>query len=43
MVSECLGIGRNVIIHLSTDSEVDIDLYRILNALEQGNEILLVF
>lgn len=37
MVSECLGMGRNEIIHLLIDSEVDIDLYRILNALEQGN------
>lgn len=43
MVSEHLGIGRNVIIHLLIDSEVGIDLYRILSALEQRNEILLVF
>lgn len=43
MVSEHLGIRRNVIIHLLIDSEVDIDLYRILSALEQRNEILLVF
>lgn len=34
-------MGRNVIIHLSIDSEVGIDLYRILKALERGNEILL--
>lgn len=43
MVSEHLGIGRNVIIHLLIDNEVGIDLYRILSALEKRNEILLVF
>lgn len=43
MVSEGLGIGRNVIIHLLIDSEVGIDLYRILSTLKQRNEILLVF
>lgn len=43
MVSAHLGIGQNVIIHLLIDSEVGIGLYRMLNALEQGNDIILVF
>lgn len=43
MVSEHLGMGTNVIFHLLISRGVGIDLYGILNALEQGNEISLVF
>lgn len=43
MLSEHLGIGANVFFYLLTDSGVAIDLYMILNTLEQGSEILLVF
>lgn len=43
MFSEHLGMGTNVIFYLLIDSGVAIDLYMILNTLEQGSEILLVF
>lgn len=43
MVSEHLGMGTNLIFHLLISRGVGIDLYGILNALEQGNEISLVF